>query len=175
MKYELKNGERGSFTVGGPFAGPLKLASGIVLGILGSALIWMVGRAESRWFDPSHDYFGLVVVGLAGFAFLPALIIWPAVGKECVWLTVDSERREIAVSLRDFFSTRVESFGFDQVQFFESRYQGGDSGVWSLLLLIKDGEKMTVGRFRTSEDAERECDEANRILYRGRKGGSWNE
>ena len=175
MKYELKNGERGSFTVGGPFAGPIKLASGILLGIFGSALIWVVGRRESRWFDPSHDYFGLVVVGLVAFAFVPVFIIWPAVGNECVWLTVDSDQREIKLSLRGLFSTGIESFGFDQVEFFESHYEGGDSGVWTLRLLIKDGEKMTVGRFHDSGDAERECEEANRTLYSSRKGGSWNE
>ncbi len=171
MNYELRSGERGSFSLGGPIAGPLKVAIGLVLGVGSSALIWFVIGKEVEYFEPYNDHYNFAVVVSAVVALLPPLYIWHGVGKECVCLTIRNVDRKVNITWRGLFSNRVETLGVDQVDYFDIRAEGGRYPVWILVLRRKGGDRMSlyVGKFRKSEDADRECEEANSFLRRAKR------
>jgi len=162
MTFELSAGERGSFIVGGPLAGPLKLVFGLLLGTGGAILIWyMVGKDIH-----SSEYYALAIIGLIAFALMCPVIIWTGIRKECLRVTVSADTRQVSLAWRGVFNSWTETRGFDQLEHFDIRAEGGRIRVWTLVLHTTNGESLDVGKFRDSGDADREKEEANRALQR---------
>ena len=170
MKYELTGGERGSYThTTGPYSAPLRFAAFGVLGFVFAAILkFAVGR-ETTYFDPSNEYFPIAMLLLALVAFVPPLAILWSDSKECISLTVDHEVRKVMVVFRTLKGISEESFDFAEVEHFRvERRQHGSLADWYIYLRTTWENELVVAKFRDPHDAERENDEANRALFRGK-------
>jgi len=170
MKYELTGGERGSFThTTGPYSGPLRFAALAVVGFVFAAILKFVVGRQTPYFDPSNEYFPIAILLLALVAFGPPVAILWSDSKECISLTVDHEVRKVVLAFRNLKGISEESYDFTEVERFRvERRQHGSLSDWYLYLETTLEDEPVVAKFREAHDAERENDEANRALFRGK-------
>ena len=166
MTYELATGERGTFSIGGRWAGPIKFGVAVLLGVFLAAVIGSAIRSGTRYLDPANDYFPFAVSVLLVIALIPPIVFWSLLGKECIHLILDSDTRRITLWFQGLTGTWSEELSFDKASYFEVvDVRAGSSRVWHLRLDVKDGGPIVVAKFEARDDADREKQEANAVLH----------
>ena len=165
MTYELAAGERGTFSIGGRWAGPIKCGVGVLLGVFMAAVIGLAGRNETRYLEPANDYFPFAVSVLLVIALIPPIAFWSFLEKECIHLILDGDKRRITLWFQGLAGTWSEDLGFDKASYFEVvDIRAGSSRSSHLRLDLTEGVPIVVAKFRMREDADREKHEAAAVL-----------
>jgi hypothetical protein len=166
MTHELAAGERGSFVVGGRCAGPVKLGLGVLLGVFLATVIGSAIRSETSYLDPANDYFPFAISVLLVIALTPPIVFWSFLGKECIHLILDRDKRKMTLWFQGLTGTWSEDLDFDKALNFGVDQGGTGTGrFWRLRLDQKEGRPIEVAKFRLREDAESEKQQANAVLH----------